>query len=55
MSAPCGILESASVLLEMWDDALGMFASLAGSTSPDDVADFERGVRDLKRIILARR
>jgi len=50
-----GMREGAAELLEMLDDAAGMFASLATATDLEDVADFERGVRNLKRIILARR
>jgi len=31
-----------------------MFLALPGITDPDDAADFDQGVRNLKRVILAR-
>lgn len=38
-------------ILEKLNDAAAMFAGLPGPTDPDYIADFERGVRRLKRII----
>ncbi|WP_155918639.1 hypothetical protein [Marmoricola sp. URHB0036] len=52
---PQGVPEGSAELLEMLDDAAGIFASYSSATDQDDVADFERGIRNLKRIILARR
>ena len=54
VSVPGDVPHSASALLEMLDDAASMFASNASKTEVADVADFERGIRDLKRIILTR-
>ena len=32
-----------------------MFAGQPGAIDPDDIADFDRGVRQLKRIVLTSR
>jgi hypothetical protein len=45
--------EMASVL-ESLDEALAAFAALPGLSSPADIEDFERGIRQLRRIVLAR-
>jgi hypothetical protein len=45
--------EEASAVLDALDDAGNAFAALPG-TSPADVDDFERGLRQLRRIVLAR-
>jgi hypothetical protein len=42
-----------SVILEAFDDAGDAFAALPG-TSTADVDDFERGLRQLRRTVLAR-
>lgn len=53
---PDGLSEDALAALQQLNDATEMFASLSGAaTDPDDIADFERGVRDLKRIVLTSR
>jgi hypothetical protein len=46
--------EDVATLLGILDEAEVMFSALNGTPDPEDVADFERGVRDLKRIVLAR-
>jgi len=50
-----GLPDDAVAVLEKLDDAAAMFASLPGATDPDDITDFQRGVRDLKRIIFTSR
>jgi hypothetical protein len=45
--------EEVSAVLEALDDAGNAFAALPG-TGPADVDDFERGRRQLRRIVLAR-
>jgi hypothetical protein len=41
-------------VLDALDEAAAAFAALPGDVHPDDVDDFERGVRQLRRIVLAR-
>jgi hypothetical protein len=41
-------------VLDALDEAAEAFAALPGGVSRDDIDDFERGVRELKRIVLAR-
>jgi hypothetical protein len=41
-------------VLDALDEAAEAFAALPGGVSRDDVDDFERGLRQLKRIVLAR-
>lgn len=50
-----GLSDDAVALLEMLDNAATAFASLPDPSDPDDITDFDRGVRDLKRIILSGR
>jgi hypothetical protein len=50
-----GLSDDAVALLEMLEDAATAFASLPDPSDPDDITDFDRGVRDLKRIILSGR
>ena len=45
--------EEVSAVLEALDDADNAFAALPGTRSAD-VDDFERGLRQLRRIVLAR-
>jgi hypothetical protein len=40
--------------LESLDEALAAFAALPGPSSPADIEDFERGIRQLRRIVLTR-
>lgn len=46
--------DDALAVLEKLNDAAAMFADLHSPTDPTDIADFERGVRELKRIVLTR-
>jgi hypothetical protein len=48
-------IPEASSLLEMLDQAAATFIALPGGTDPDELADFQRGIRELQRIVLARR
>ena len=48
-------IPEASTLVEMLDYAAATFAVLPGKTDPDELADFQRGIRELQRIVLARR
>ncbi|MCW3817873.1 hypothetical protein ONA91_25825 [Micromonospora sp. DR5-3] len=41
-------------VLDALDEAAAAFAALPGDIDPNDVEDFERGVRQLRRIVLAR-
>ncbi|MET8547427.1 hypothetical protein [Micromonospora zamorensis] len=41
-------------VLDALDEAVAAFAALPGDIDPNDVEDFERGVRQLRRIVLAR-
>lgn len=50
-----GLTDDAVAVLEKLDDAAAMFASLPGATDKDDITDFRRGVRDLRRIVLTSR
>lgn len=50
-----GMPEEAQALLGVLDEAADAFAALPGSTAAEDIDDFEHGVRQLKRIVLARR
>ncbi|MEU4218061.1 hypothetical protein [Actinoplanes sp. NPDC026623] len=45
--------DETSAVLEAIDDAAAGFAALSG-VSPADMDDFERGVRQLRRIVLTR-
>jgi hypothetical protein len=47
--------DDAAEILEKLNDAAAMFAGQPGAIDPDDIADFERGVRQLKRIVLTNR
>lgn len=49
------IADDAAAILEKLNDAAAMFAGQPGAIDPDDIADFDRGVRQLKRIVLASR
>ena len=46
------IADDAAAILEKLNDAAAMFAGQPGAIDPDDIADFDRGVRQLKRIVL---
>ncbi|MFG1834104.1 8-oxoguanine DNA glycosylase OGG fold protein [Micromonospora chersina] len=41
-------------VLDALDEAAAAFAALPGDIDPDDLEDFERGVRQMRRIVLAR-
>ncbi|SCF16047.1 hypothetical protein GA0074695_3880 [Micromonospora viridifaciens] len=41
-------------VLDALDEAVAAFAALPGDIEPNDLEDFERGVRQLRRIVLAR-
>ncbi|HET9138759.1 hypothetical protein [Actinophytocola sp.] len=45
--------EKAAVLTAL-DEALDAFAALPGPVDTDDLEDFERGIRQLRRIVLSR-
>lgn len=49
-----GPSEDAFAVLEKLEEAAAMFSDLPDVTDLDDIADFHRGVRDLKRIVVAR-
>jgi 8-oxoguanine DNA glycosylase-like protein len=44
--------EDALAIIAKLDEAAAMFADQSGATEPEDTADFNRGVRALKRIVL---
>jgi hypothetical protein len=51
---PAVISEETSALLAVLDEAADAFVMLSGVTTPQAIDDFERGIRQLKRIVLTR-
>ena len=55
VTVPAGLSEEVIAVLEKLSDAAAMFAGRPAAIDPEDIADLERGVRDLKPIVLTSR